>query len=219
MKDADRPKAQLIEEISALRRQVAAQEAVETDPEKLKHQRSRPEKFEELKRRNEELQLELTTRIRTDEERIERERRAQLQQAATVELVSSEFLASGEAADAFRILTRIASRGLAVERVSIWLLSEDGEELFCEDLFQASRNEHTRGLILRAPDYSNYFTAIHGATRVSAEDARKEPRTCEFTNNYLIPLGITSMMDSGIFVAGELLEAFLKPRSGGETLE
>ena len=197
MEDADRTRAQLIEEIDALRRQVAEQSAPETDPERLKRQ--------ELERRNEELQFELVTRRRADEERTERERRAQLQQAATVELVGNESLASGNALEAFRMLTRIASRGLAVERVSIWLLCEDGKELLCEDLFEASRDEHTRGLVLRSADYPSYFAAIHGASRVSAEDARTDPRTCEFTNGYLIPLGITSMMDSGIFVAGELL--------------
>jgi PAS domain S-box-containing protein len=201
MEDTDRTRDQLIEEIAALRRQVAEQRATKIDPEKLKRQETRRE---DLERRNEGLQLELAARRRTDEERTERERRAQLQQTATVELLDNEFLASGNTAEAFRMLTRIASKGLAVERVSVWLLAEDGEELLCEDLFEASRDEHIRDLVLLAADYPSYFAAIHGVSRVSAEDARTDPRTREFTDGYLVPLGITSMMDSGIFVAGKL---------------
>ena len=39
----------------------------------------------------------------------------------------------------------------------------------------------------------------------SAEDARTDPRTNELTDSYLIPLGITSMLDAGILMEGQLV--------------
>ena len=52
-------------------------------------------------------------------------------------------------------------------------------------------------------DYPNYFRSIKGASIVSAEDAHTHPSTAEFSQSYLTPLDIYSMLDSSFEVDGK----------------
>jgi hypothetical protein len=77
----------------------------------------------------------------------------------------------------------------------------------CLDLFEAASNTHSTGYVLRAGDYLQYFEAIRHESRIPADDARTDPRPCEFAEHYLIPLGITSMLDAGISLDGTSVAA------------
>lgn len=107
--------------------------------------------------------------------------------------------------EAFRALCRMDSETLGVERVSVWLLSEDESELVCHVLYRLSRQTFESGMRLQVKDYPQYFRAIAENPSVPADDACGDPRTCEFEEGYLKPLGITSMMDAGIRVGGKVV--------------
>ncbi len=96
------------------------------------------------------------------------------------------------------VLTETVARTLQVERVSIWLLSEDSRQLKCIELFEAGKNQHVEGAVLNSDDYPRYFDMLRTKSRILAHDARIDPATSEFTPGYLIPLGITSMLDTPI---------------------
>lgn len=57
---------------------------------------------------------------------------------------------------------------------------------------------------LYATDYPAYFEAIEGSLLVDAYDAINDPRTREFKEDYLVPLGISSMLDVSIRIGGKV---------------
>ncbi len=97
-----------------------------------------------------------------------------------------------------RIAVQSLTRMLAVERASIWLLREDGASLTCECLYEASPARASSGATLAAHDFPSYFDAFKTARVIAADDARLDPRTCEFATGYLDGLDIHSMLDAQI---------------------
>jgi PAS domain S-box-containing protein len=91
-----------------------------------------------------------------------------------------------------------------VARVSFWHYSEDRAAILCQDLFEAATQRHSSGQELRARDFPAYFQALATSEIIAAEDARRDPRTREFTATYLEPLGIAAMLDAPVQVAGKL---------------
>ena len=102
-------------------------------------------------------------------------------------------------------LTETASATLSVERTSVWLLSEDHRSLCCLDLYEKGRGAHTAGAVLAADAYPRYFAALETGRAIDAHDALTDPRTSEFAEGYLRPLGISSMMDAAIRREGGLV--------------
>ena len=126
-------------------------------------------------------------------------------QIAIVKLSTHPVVVSGDFQQAARRITEIVAEAIEVERVSIWLLDEDSGTLRCEDLFQRTPREHSSGEILKAVDYPSYFGAMWASRVVDVHDARRDPRTREFTEKYLAPNDITSMLDAAIRVSGKLI--------------
>jgi len=95
-------------------------------------------------------------------------------------------------------LTRIAAETLGVERASVWHLNADGSEMRCEELYERSHDRYSSGVVLKAADYPRYFAALKLGRAIDGHDAHRDPRTSEFSEAYLTPVGITSMMDAAI---------------------
>lgn len=104
-----------------------------------------------------------------------------------------------------RELTMVAAATIGVERASVWLLSPDGSEMRCEQLYERSEDRYAQGMVLKAADYPRYFEALKLGRAIDGHDARRDPRTSEFTAHYLEPLGITSMLDAAIRQSGEVV--------------
>ncbi len=102
-------------------------------------------------------------------------------------------------------ITEEDAKMLGVERVSIWLFNEDRSEIVCEDLYRSSRKDHEHGLRLQARQYPRYFQALEENRTVAANDAANDLRTNEFTEGYLKPFDITSMMDVPVWLHGKVV--------------
>lgn len=142
---------------------------------------------------------------RNEQEKAAQLERIKRQQNAIVQLVTSEALGSGDLDGALRTITEIASEALQIERLGIWLLNEDRTEIRCHDLFQRTAKEHLGGIVQRVTDYPTYFQVLFGSRVIDATDARRDPRTREFTDSYYLPLGITSLLDAAIRVRGSVV--------------
>ncbi|MCC6234971.1 MAG: GAF domain-containing protein [Verrucomicrobiales bacterium] len=105
----------------------------------------------------------------------------------------------------FQQLTETAAATLNVERVGIWLLAAQRRELRCVDLFERSKNLHSVGLTLSTDELPDYLTALDERKTIPAEVAQEDPRTSALVPMYLAPLGITSTLNAGIFVGGEIV--------------
>lgn len=105
---------------------------------------------------------------------------------------------------ALKRLTEADARLLNVERVSVWLFNEDRGEIVCEALYGLSRDATESGGVLKAVSYPRYFRALEESRTIDAFDARTDPRTSEFAEDYLKPLGIVSMMDVPVRLHGRV---------------
>ncbi len=127
--------------------------------------------------------------------------RVREQQSALFLLMKSGVLGQTEQA-AFSALTEISAATLAVARVSIWLFSPDCETLVLADSYNAANNTHGNGITLEASSYPAYFEALKWNRVIAVSDAQVDPRTSEFTRDYLLPNNIVSLIDAGIWQMG-----------------
>jgi transcriptional regulator with GAF, ATPase, and Fis domain len=105
----------------------------------------------------------------------------------------------------FERITESAAIALNVKRASIWLYNQSRDAIECKDLFLKDEYKHESGVILYAKDFPTYFNTISKEKTLAADDALTNPSTCEFSEVYLKPLGITSMLDVPIWSNNEML--------------
>lgn len=141
-------------------------------------------------------------RKKNDSEREAFDQAARARQSAVVALATDPAVTAGDITSTAQRATEILAQNLGVARASIWFRSEDRSALSCIDLFEAPLQKHSAGMVLSSSDYPRYFAALESGRAIDAHDARTDPRTSEYTPEYLVPLGITSMLDAGIRVAG-----------------
>ena len=101
-----------------------------------------------------------------------------------------------------RILTKEASDQLGTDRVSAWALDEDQSKITCVDLYLTDGDQHLTDITILAKDVPRYFGAVLAERVIAANDASLDPRTSEFTEAYLRPNRIISMLDAQIRSAG-----------------
>lgn len=104
-----------------------------------------------------------------------------------------------------RMILKTSAEFLDIERVSCWFFSGDRREIICEDLYIHSDGKHVAGNCLKAENYPKYFESLEENLLIACEDARQDSRTREFTEHYLIPLNIYSMMDVPIRLGGKII--------------
>ncbi|RCJ20063.1 hypothetical protein A6S26_04870 [Nostoc sp. ATCC 43529] len=138
-------------------------------------------------------------------ERQETEKRFCRHSTALQRLVQSEKLQHYDFQIAIEYITEVASLGLDVERVSVWLYTEKCLGIQCVDLYQREKNCHSHGLELFVRDFPNYFQALKEEQVIAVSDVHTDPRTSEFSATYTTPLGITSMLDARIWSRGQVI--------------
>jgi PAS domain S-box-containing protein len=136
---------------------------------------------------------------RAAEEERQRRERSQLFHSTLLQLRDQV----GGELDAFmRNTTESVARALGVARVSIWFLDGKGTAIECRDLYKATDDAHEQGARLTADQFPGYFAAIRSVQSILAEEAATHPATREFAEVYLAPLGIASMLDVPLRLAG-----------------
>jgi diguanylate cyclase (GGDEF)-like protein/PAS domain S-box-containing protein len=125
----------------------------------------------------------------------ETERRLRRHNSVLVELTRRPSIHSGNLAEALRDIAAAAAETLEAERVGIWFFTPGRKSIRCEEMFERTPNLHSAGGELEAAHYPVYFKAIETERVIAVQDARLDPRTSGFTEDYLIPFGIASMLD------------------------
>jgi len=134
----------------------------------------------------------------------ETESRLRRQNQVLVDLAKRPSIHAGVLGDALRDITEAAAQTLDVDRVSVWFYSHDRTGIRCVDLYERLANRHSAGKELLAVDYPAYFRALETERTIAAHDAQRDPRTSGFSESYLIPLGIGSMVDAPFRHLGEM---------------
>ena len=148
---------------------------------------------------------DISRQKQVESERQQTERLLRRIQAGLSELAKSPRIYGVNLQEAFQTVTRVAAECLHTERASIWFFTADRSAIHCVDLYQLTTRDHSQGLKLSATAYPLYFQELDTERVVAADDAQRDPRTAEFTEGYLAPLGITSMLDVPILSEGKMI--------------
>jgi len=140
--------------------------------------------------------------VRTMRENDDRLRR---QVPALAEFSLRTLRESGNLDDIIHQLTEMAARTIEVQRVGVWFFSDDHTRLVGRDLFDSGVKEHTHAPDLIVDSFPTYFKALESERALVASDAPNDPRTQEFSADYLIPLGIGALMDAPIRIGGRVV--------------
>ncbi len=92
-------------------------------------------------------------------------------------------------------LLETAARTLKADRISMWRFDADRTAITCVDLYERSSGSHLSGATLARSAAPSYFEALERERVIVADNAREDPRTREFCDEYLSPLGIHAMLD------------------------
>ncbi len=126
------------------------------------------------------------------------------QYAALMALTRGGLGLDGDERGAVQLVTATVAEALEVARVSLWRFDASRRMIVCQDLFDTGSGQHSAGAVLHDTVIPGYFRALAENDIIAADDARTDPRTAELADSYLEPLGITSMLDVPVLVAGRL---------------
>ena len=103
----------------------------------------------------------------------------------------------GDLSSANSLILKGITEGLAVDRASVWHLSEDHQLMHCLFLLDGDVLSEP-DISLKRSDFPCYFQALDEQRNIVADDAHTHPQTHEFSEVYLSPLQISSMLDTPI---------------------
>lgn len=142
------------------------------------------------------------------------EQRLRRNHLAIMTLARSESLSRGALDESLREITETASKILNVERSSVWVYNADQSAILCLELYQRATGAHESGIELPRASFPAYFDALREERAIAAHDAHTDPRTREFSESYLRPLGISSMLDAPIRVGGRMIGVICNEQIG-----
>ncbi|MFH1022715.1 MAG: EAL domain-containing protein [Planctomycetota bacterium] len=148
------------------------------------------------------LLLDVTARHRIQEEERRQHEIIIRRHEVLLDLAKTDF---SDLPTALAVITQRVAVVMDVERAGVWFFTADHDSVVCEDLYLRSRRVHEKGLSIRTADHPRYFKHLEECLTIAAEDARTDPRTSEFASGYLDPLGIISMLDVPVRLAGRVV--------------
>ena len=148
---------------------------------------------------------DITERKQAEEALRKNEECLRRQNRILVEVARSEALERGDLEAALKEITVASARTLNVARASVWLYDEERSKIRCVAQYELSKDCHSAGYELTAADYPSYFKALEEERIIAAHDAYTDPRTREFSDSYLSPFGITSMLDAPARLGGRVI--------------
>jgi len=111
----------------------------------------------------------------------------------------------GKVEEGAKVLTKEVITTMEVDRCSIWLYNSDKTSITCQQLYIKSEDSWYQNIELFRKDFTPYFDHLLVDPIITANDAEEHPATKCFTETYLKPLGIKSMLDVPIIHRGEVI--------------
>jgi PAS domain S-box-containing protein len=139
------------------------------------------------------------------EKLIRSEQRLQRQNASLGLLAAMQLRHWQNPAEIFKEIAKISAETLNVERVGVWLFSEDGTRLECVDLYLKSKKLHTSVNSLQAQDFPMYFSHLTRQRIVAANDVMQHPATAEFRRGYAQANSIGAILDGAIWLNNHVI--------------
>ncbi|ODG99444.1 hypothetical protein A4S05_37690 [Nostoc sp. KVJ20] len=168
----------------------------------------------QVKQENQKLQQEI-------QERINSEQKLRQHNQVLAELANHKAIFEGNLEAAFKVITEKAANALEVEQVSVWLFNSDVHDklrqrtkLQCISLYERSQQKHSANLERYLADYPIYFRALASVRTITVTDTRNDLRVQELWDELLEPKNIVSLIDTSIWVGGEVVGTVLYEQVG-----
>jgi PAS domain S-box-containing protein len=111
----------------------------------------------------------------------------------------------GNISDGGKLLTKEVTSSICADRCSIWLYNKDKTSIICQQLYVKSEDNWYQNIELFRKDFTPYFDHLLVDPIIVANDAEKHSATSCFTEGYLKPLGVKSMLDVPIIFRGTVI--------------
>ncbi|MHC5724651.1 MAG: sensor histidine kinase [Nostoc sp.] len=161
----------------------------------------------QVKQQTEELQQEIQERINSEQKLGQHSR-------VLAELANHKAVFEGNLETAFKVITSKAANALEVERVGVWLFNSNRTKLQCINLYERSNQRHSADIERNLADYPIYFKALAASDTITVTDTRTDPRVQELWNELLQPNNIVSLIDTELWVGGEVVGTVLYEQIG-----
>ncbi|GAB2587214.1 sensor domain-containing phosphodiesterase [Nitrincola alkalisediminis] len=148
------------------------------------------------------LLVNVQLRLQADLVMRQSETRAKAQRVAIAKLALNSNLIDGDMTDAVRFLLRTLSEALEVDRTSFWILNN--HDLHCIVAYHAQDESFSDGQVILRENIPRYFKILKSAEVISIDNTQKDVRLLEWSDLYTKKLGISSLIDAGIFIDGEV---------------
>jgi diguanylate cyclase (GGDEF)-like protein/PAS domain S-box-containing protein len=198
--EADSGLIWIVEDVTTQRAAQAMLLAARDDLERRVAERTR-----DLRRKNAELEAEVTERKLAEAALRERSERLLYHRNRLMELAQ---LDKSDMRGAFQRIAQVATSTLKVGRTSLWLMLPEGTGICCELVHWARprRDPPPRATdVLTAEAHPAYFAAIQAKEIIVASDAITHPATRSLAADYLVPLGIASTLDVPVWLDGRVV--------------
>jgi len=111
----------------------------------------------------------------------------------------------GRISEGGKLLTKEVTQSIGADRCSIWLYNKDKTSIICQQLYIKAEDSWYSDIELFKKDFTGYFDHLLVDPIIIAENAETHPATSCFTEGYLKPLGIKSMLDVPIIYRGSVI--------------
>jgi PAS domain S-box-containing protein len=111
----------------------------------------------------------------------------------------------GNISEGGKLLTKEVTDSIGADRCSIWLYNKDKTSIVCQQLYVKSEEVWYKDIELFRKDFTTYFDHLLIDPIIVANNAETHSATSCFTESYLKPLGIKSMLDVPIIFRGNVI--------------
>ncbi|MEH2318909.1 sensor histidine kinase [Nostoc sp.] len=181
--------------------------------------------FTALTTKNQELELQVkqqTQELQQEiQERINSEQKLGQHSRVLAELANHKAVFEGNLETAFKVITEKAANALEVERVGVWLFNSDAygglrqrTKLQCINLYERSNQKHSTDIERNLADYPIYFKALAASHTLTVTDTSTDPRVQELWKELLEPNNIVSLIDTELWIGGEVVGTVLYEQIG-----
>ncbi len=105
-----------------------------------------------------------------NQEKYDTKLRIRKQKSELLKLVRNTSINNGEISNAIKTIAESGANTLNVERVSVWFFNEERSVAECVELFEWSKDQHSKGPKLRIEGHQAYFDNLKKSTIVTHQD-------------------------------------------------
>jgi PAS domain S-box-containing protein len=138
---------------------------------------------------------DITDQLAAEEALRASERRLVTQSKVLTELTGRDFERRGDFDEELRGILRAVADTLTVARVSMWRIDDERRAIRCVSMFQGAEKRFESGMVLLRENAPDYFAALERDRVIASENVLADPRTRELKDAYLVPNGISAMLD------------------------